>query len=217
MNKRLETIFSEIMPCSSFADVGCDHGYIAKAVLDSGKCHDVTISDISAPSLEKAKKLLKRYIDSGMARAVVCDGLKLVPECEVVLIAGMGGEEIIKIIKESPFLPKRLILSPMKNQDKVRFFLQNNGYGITKDYTFSDERFYQIICAESGKQTEPYTPLEYEFGRDNLKNPSKDFILYVKKELEKAESFRNKVVSEDDKKQFDETIKTLKVILNEDK
>lgn len=217
MNKRLQVIYSEIETCASFADVGCDHGYIAKAVLDGEKCSNVVISDISAPSLKKAEKLLKKYIDCQKAKAVVCDGLKLVPECETVLIAGMGGEEIIKIIKESPFLPKKLILSPMKNQDKVRFFLQNNGYGIVRDYTFSDERFYHVICAELGKETLPYTPLEYEFGRDNLILRSQDFMAYIKKELEKAECFYDKVIADEDKKQFGETIKILKGILNEDK
>ena len=67
MTDRLKRIFEEIPPCSSFADVGCDHGYIAEKMLESGKCNHVIISDISAPSLKKAEKLLKRYIDSGAA------------------------------------------------------------------------------------------------------------------------------------------------------
>ena len=74
MNKRLEIIFSEIAACSSFADVGCDHGYIAKAVLDSGKCDDVIISDISAPSLKKAEKLLTVFEDTAVKYGGVCVG-----------------------------------------------------------------------------------------------------------------------------------------------
>ena len=215
MNKRLEIIFSEIPACLSFADVGCDHGYIAKAVLDSGKCDDVVISDISAPSLNKAEKLLKRYIDCGKARAVVCDGLRLVPKRNTVLISGMGGEEIIKILSEAPFKTERLILSPMKNQDKVRAYLLENGYGITKDYTFCDQRFYHLIIAELGKNIEPYTAVELEFGRDNLKLRPTDFILYIKKELEKAETYKNKVVSKEDKELFEQRIKKLRGMINE--
>jgi len=216
MNKRLETIFSEIPYCRSFADVGCDHGYVAEAVLKSGKCNDVIVSDISEPSLGKAKKLLKKYIDDGLARAIVCDGLKLVPQCETVLIAGMGGEEIITILSEAPFRPEKLILSPMKNQEKVRSYLNANGYGILKDYTFTDERFYHLIYAEYGKVVPAYTLKELEFGRTNLIERPDDFIDYLKKELEKARTFASKVVSEKDKTAFDDRISLLSEIIHED-
>ena len=36
MADRLKTLLSLISPCKQFADVGCDHGYMAKAVLDGG-------------------------------------------------------------------------------------------------------------------------------------------------------------------------------------
>ena len=215
MNKRLQTIFSEIPETQSFADVGCDHGYIAQAVLQSGKCLNVTVSDISAPSLKKAEKLLRKYINSGSARAIVCDGLELVPPCETVLIAGMGGEETVKILAAAPFKPKYLVLSPMKNQDKVRAYLLENGYGLTKDYTFCDQRFYHLIIAEFGKNVEPYSASEVEFGRDNLKMRPTDFILYIKKELEKAETYKNKVVSKEDKELFEQRIKKLRGMINE--
>ena len=86
--KRIDTLCSLLRKCESFADVGCDHGYIAEKMLESGKCNQVIISDISAPSLKKAEKLLKRYIDSGVARSVCTDGLNGISEVETVLIAG---------------------------------------------------------------------------------------------------------------------------------
>ena len=216
MNKRLQTIFSEIPETQSFADVGCDHGYIAQAVLQSSKCLNVTVSDISAPSLKKAEKLLRKYINSGSARAIVCDGLELVPPCETVLIAGMGGEETVKILAAAPFKPKYLVLSPMKNQDKVRVYLQSAGYGITKDYVFYDGRFYHLICAELGVLQDKYSEKEILFGRGNLLERSEDFLAYINKELEKAQTYKTHVVSENDRAQFDNRIKLLKEILYED-
>ncbi|MBQ4098436.1 MAG: SAM-dependent methyltransferase, partial [Clostridia bacterium] len=38
MNRRLEEIFSVIPKCEVFADIGCDHGLMTKAMLVSGKC-----------------------------------------------------------------------------------------------------------------------------------------------------------------------------------
>ena len=46
MTKRLQLLFDEIENCEVFADVGCDHGYIAEAVLKSCKSEKVIISDI---------------------------------------------------------------------------------------------------------------------------------------------------------------------------
>ena len=180
MTKRLERIFSEIPACKSFADVGCDHGFIAEAMLKGGKCDFVTISDISEPSLQKAKKLLYPYLQKGMVTAICTDGLKGV-DCttEAVLIAGMGGEEIIKILLESPFLPPILVLQPMKNVDKVRKELFALGYGIEKDYLFYDKKYYNLLVCRLGKQCEEYSEKELIFGRDNLKYRSDDFMLYL--------------------------------------
>ena len=183
MTDRLKRIFEEIPPCSSFADVGCDHGYIAEKMLESGKCNHVIISDISAPSLKKAEKLLKRYIDSGLVRSICRDGLNGISEVETVLIAGMGGEEIIKILTQSAFLPKVLVLQPMKNVDKVRKKLFSLGYGITKDFLFYDKKYYNLIICKLGYNSSPYTEKEIIFGRDNLLNKSEDFKLYLTREI----------------------------------
>lgn len=215
MNKRLQVIVSEIPTCLSFADVGCDHGYVAKSVLDCGKCSNVTVSDISAPSLEKAKRLLAPYVASGKVKAVVCDGLSGYEYCQVVLIAGMGGEETVKILSEAPFKPQTVVLSPMKNQSKVRRYLEQSGYGIVKDYTIYDSHFYHIMVAELGFEASPYSDAELEFGRTNLKERQADFIAYLKKELEKARSYEKKVVSPSDKKEFERRITALEELLNE--
>ena len=56
MTKRLEEIFSVLPSSEIFADIGCDHGYISKQMLDSGKANKVLFADISAKSLKKALK-----------------------------------------------------------------------------------------------------------------------------------------------------------------
>lgn len=184
MTKRLEIIYSQLTPCKKFADVGCDHGYIAEAMLEGDKAERVIISDISAPSLKKAEKLLRKYRDK--VKAVLCDGLKKIDvDCDQVLIAGMGGEEIISILSSAPFLPNRLVLQPMKNVDKVRKTLLSIGYSIEKDFVFFDEKFYFLLVCERGEDY--YTDDELFFGRDNLKNKSVDFIDYCKREYEKYE------------------------------
>lgn len=216
MRKRLEKIFELIPKTTSFADVGCDHGFIAKRVLESGKCSRITVSDVSLPSLQKAEKLLKKSIDSGFVTSVCCDGLTKIPaDTETVLIAGMGGEEIIKIIKESHFLPPILILQPMKNVDKVRKTLFEYGYGIKKDFIFFTKRYYNVIVAYLGEKVQPYSSLEYAFGRDNLIERSEDFLNYLRREVSIAERYAKGVVSLCDLAEANNRLTVMKELLND--
>ena len=169
---RFEKIISELALCKTFADVGCDHGYVAYEMLQSGKCEFVYITDISAECLKKAENLLSEEFD-GKFKAIVTDGLKNVPKTEQVLIAGMGGELICDILKNADFLPERLVLQPMKNAEKVRDTLIKLGYKLIKDYTFKDIKYYDLIVSEKGEDF--YTPDELLFGRDNLREKGQAF------------------------------------------
>ncbi|MDY4186629.1 MAG: class I SAM-dependent methyltransferase [Candidatus Borkfalkiaceae bacterium] len=215
MTKRLEIIFSEIPVCDSFADVGCDHGIIAERMIARGGLKKLVVSDISAKSLEKAKKRLEKCerANESEIEAVVCDGLEKVSPCDCVLIAGMGGEEIDKILLSAPFLPHFLVLQPMKNTPKVRKTVISLGYGIKKDYIFKDKKFYNLLVCEKGVEMRPYTNTEFEFGRDNLKNYSPDFIEYVKTELKNAKKYVKGVVSLCDLADLNQRITLLTEIL----
>lgn len=174
MTERLNEIFSDIPECEVFADVGCDHGYIAKSMLKSGKCRKAIISDISEKSLSKAEKLLKKEIEKGSAIPVVSDGLKDLPPCDCALIAGLGGEEIIRILSDAPYLPESLVLQPMKNVKKVREYAVFSGYAILSDRVFKEGyMFYDLITLKKGKDT--LTEEEAEFGRSNIQHPSAAF------------------------------------------
>ena len=121
---RLKVLFSLVDSGEVFADIGCDHGYLSKAVLDENRFNKVIISDISPKSLEKAVTLLKPYGERVIS--VVADGFNGYPLTpNQAVIAGMGGEEIVKILLQAKTLPYSLILAPQKNSDKVRRTLLN--------------------------------------------------------------------------------------------
>ncbi len=182
MTKRLEIITSHLKGGEVFADIGCDHGLVSKYVLDNGLFLKVIASDISFKSLEKAKKLLKKY--EGKVDFIVSDGFKnftVIPDEAV--IAGMGGEEICLILNGAKVLPNRLILSPQKNTRKVREILIRKNYKILDDYTVFDKKFYDVIVAVKGCSN--YTELELIFGKTNLEKKPQDFIKKLKTEKEK--------------------------------
>ena len=188
MTDRLRIIFNEIPQCEVFADIGCDHGYIAKAMLKSGKASKVIISDVSEKCLDKARELLSEDIALGRVESVVSDGFDKIDDCSTALIAGMGGEEIINILYKAKNLPETLILQPMKNCDKVRCFVVENGYKIDKDFVFkAGGKFYDLIVLSIGKDN--LTEEEIEFGRTNVAERNCDFIEMVNSRINKYNDY----------------------------
>ncbi len=191
MTDRLNKIFELLPGCKIFADIGCDHGYMAKAMLDSGKAQEVIISDISAKCLKKAEELLNADIALGKAKSIVSNGFEKVGECDLALISGMGGEEILAILNSANFLPDSLVLQPMKNSDKVRIEIVKLGYKIEKDFIFkSAGKFYDLILARKGADF--LTDDEIEFGRTNLKEKPQAFVEFLQFKIEKLSEYAQK-------------------------
>jgi tRNA (adenine22-N1)-methyltransferase len=178
-------------------------------MITSEKCNKVIISDISAKCLSKAEKLLANELANGTAVKVVSDGLKDIPYADTVLIAGMGGQEIISIIKSAPFYPEKLILQPMKNTDLVRVEAVKLGYKIIKDFVFlSSGIFYDLIILEKGDDN--LSQEEIEFGRTNIKDRHEDFIKKIKWQIQKIKGYiESGKLSESDTLKMQERIKNL--------
>ncbi len=210
MTDRLNKIFELLPSCTVFADIGCDHGYMAKAMLESGKANRVIIADISAKCLKKAEELLKVEIDLGKAKSVVSNGFERVGECDLALIAGMGGEEISSILLEVKVLPNSLVLQPMKNPQKVRVTAVRLGYEIKRDFIFkSAGKYYDILLLNKGKDS--LTQDEIEFGRTNIIELSADFVEFIKLKLNKLiEYSKRQGLSEESKTQMNLQVEKLK-------
>ena len=175
MTERIATVCAQLKACRVFADIGCDHGFMTGYMFEHELCERAYISDISAGSLKKAERLLRKYVLSGRCIPVVANGLEGIKEaCDEVLIAGMGGTEIVEILEKYP-LPSRFVLQPMKNSEKVRAHLIERGASIERDFTFGEGKFYDLItgAATGGSK---YSERELLYGRDNLKSPTLSFL-----------------------------------------
>lgn len=194
-SKRIDTLCSLLKKTTSFADVGCDHGYCSKYMLENGLCEFAILSDISKGSLQKAETLLNEYIVQGKAKSVLGNGFFGVPkDTQEVLIAGMGGEEIVAILSHEKygFIPEIFVFQPMLNPEKLRAYLLENGGYIEKDYTFlADGKFYDVVVGRKRKDEEKqsYTEWEIEFGRDNLKKRGEDFLKRISRRLKDTQGF----------------------------
>ena len=211
MPKRFETLLSLIPDCKVFADVGCDHGYMAYEMLKNRKCDRVIVSDISAECLKKAKSLLQGTFPDKFT-AVVSDGFENVGACDCALIAGMGGDTITDILVAAiGRLPEYLVLQPMRNAQQVRRSLVALCYTILRDYTFRDGKFYDVIVAKKGGD-ETYTVADYAYGRDNLIEKGEDFVALVNSKIDELKEAKEKA-SETSRKEIEKRITELEKII----
>ncbi len=148
LGKRLSAVASEV-DGKSMADVGCDHGKVSMACLLSGKVEKVIACDISSKSLQKAIDLAEK-LNVKNIEFRVGNGLQVISDGEVdcVVIAGMGGIEIMNILSHIPNGVKILVLSPHRNTIELREFLSSREIYMDKDYVVKDGRkFYDVIVA----------------------------------------------------------------------
>lgn len=151
LDNRLNAIFNEIKQTECLADVGTDHGKIIVKALWQGVANKGIAIDISKSSLKKAKALAVECGVDDDIEFIVADGLKslsVIPQ--TVVIAGMGGLEIIKILSEAKGKSKRYVLCAHSNVRALREYLDKNNYCISQDYYVkANSHFYVILVVDS--------------------------------------------------------------------
>lgn len=219
--KRIDTLCSLLKKTTTFADVGCDHGYCSEYMLKNGLCEFAILSDISKGSLQKAKTLLSSYIEEGKAKAVLGNGFFGVPkDTQEVLIAGMGGEEIVEILSHEiyGFMPEVFVFQPMLNPDKLRFYILENGGYIERDFTFEGGgKYYDVIVGRKRKdeKKQSYTAMELEFGYDNIRERGEAFLARTARKLKDVQGFlQNENLQEKSREELLSRQERLRKVLN---
>lgn len=183
-SERLSTIINMVPRTETVADIGCDHGKVAAALIKTGIAQKVICTDISGKSLDKARTLA---VENNISNQVICregDGFTVVGagEANVAVIAGMGGELIASIL-ESGFnsVPDTLVLSCNTAAEILRTWLSKNGYRIDdENMVYESRHYYPIIRAVKGK-VDTLSDIQLELGPILLhkKDPTlKRFVQY---------------------------------------
>lgn len=172
LSERLQAVVDMVPPCGTMADIGCDHGKAAVALLQAGKAEHAVCGDISAASLDKARALARESELEAAILLRVGDGLAVLQpdEADAAVIAGMGGLLIANMLKEGAGrAPGVLVLSPNRDAAAVRQTLTALGYRIADETLICEAgHFYPIILALRGKCAE-LSETEAEFGPVLLK------------------------------------------------
>lgn len=159
LSKRMEAVAALVAAGAVLADVGTDHAYVPIALVKRGLVERAIAMDIGEGPLSRARANIETEGLAGQIETRLSDGLaELVPgEADSILIAGMGGELVMRILTEGADVCARageLILQPQSDVPKVRGFLRLHGYRIdAENLVFEDGKFYPMMHAVHGAAT----------------------------------------------------------------
>ena len=149
LSERLETIY-KMVPQGMAADIGADHGKLMIALYEGGiVSHGYAVENKKGPY----NRLVKALEEKGIEEEIIplfSDGIKDVPDnVHTIIIAGMGGNLIIDILKKYPQKTKNiqtLIIDAHTAVPKVRKEVSKLGFVIADEKIVREDGiFYEII------------------------------------------------------------------------
>ncbi len=173
---RLQKII-DLVDAKNIADIGTDHAYIPIRLASLARIEKCVATDKNKGPLDIAKKNVLKYGFDNLIDLRLGEGLLPIEagECELVIIAGMGGKLIGDIIEADIEKSKtfRFLLQPMNAQAELRERLIKNGFKITKEELSSEGfKVYNLFCCEKGSAELPedkiYLHLPKELENHNL-------------------------------------------------
>lgn len=172
--KRLTAIASLVREGVRLADVGTDHALLPIYLVGTGHNPWAVASDVHAGPLSRAAKAVHEAGLDNRICTVLTDGLDGLEKYEPqdIVIAGMGGELIARIISGADFVRNpdiRLLLQPMTRSPDLRSFLAENGFSVICDTLCEDDKIYEILCAAYDGRKRVLSPLVRLVGEDCIK------------------------------------------------
>lgn len=161
LSKRLTALAAMVSTGNRLADVGTDHGYVPIYLYREKRIPGAIAMDINRGPLERAKAHIQEYGCTAAIETRLSDGCRALKagEADTVLIAGMGGGLVKRILEEGSQVlasVSELILQPQSEIAEVRRFLYENGYHIIEeDFVIEDGKYYPMMKAVHGKAPMP--------------------------------------------------------------
>ena len=145
--KRLETIIERMPASGCLADVGCDHAYVAIEAVRRGRAGRALACDVRKGPLQQAAEHILCAGLAGKIETRLSDGLeKVAPgEADTVVVAGMGGPLMERILQGRLGDFAHFVLSPQSEIPHFRRFLLAEGMQIDGETMLIDEGKYYVI------------------------------------------------------------------------
>ncbi len=192
LDNRLKLCADFVRQGTTLADIGTDHAYLPIWLVQNGIVKKALACDINEGPLNSGKADVEKYKLSDKITLRLSDGLKNVRENEAddIVIAGMGGELIAKILSDCSFAKnkdKHYILQPMTKCEVLIRYLYENGFEIIEQKAcVSDNKHYTVMLVTYTGVSEKKDESFYYTGKlDSKDEHSKEYLKHVLKNLEK--------------------------------
>ena len=149
----MQAVAGKEHPC--VADVGCDHGYLTAYLLEACPQMTALACDVSAPSLDKARRLMARRGLTERVCFAVADGLAAIDApVDAIVLAGMGAETILSIVRAGCDRIGQAALIVQANTDLplLRAELAQMGFAAGREvYVQAAGRRYVTMCMRAAQ------------------------------------------------------------------
>ncbi|HIT07242.1 MAG TPA: SAM-dependent methyltransferase [Candidatus Scybalocola faecipullorum] len=202
LSKRLTAVAAMVSPGNRLADIGTDHGYVPIYLVEKGIVPSAIAMDVRRGPLEKAAHNIKVHGLEQLIQTRLSDGLKQLRENEAdtVLIAGMGGALMSRILNDGAGVLsgiRELILQPQSEICDFRHFLHDHGYTIADEQMLIDDgKYYVLFKAVHGTQRYD-TETEYMYGSLLLHRQDPVLHAFILKEIRTYETILNQLICSD--------------------
>ncbi|MCI8994285.1 MAG: SAM-dependent methyltransferase [Lachnospiraceae bacterium] len=156
LSKRLAALAGLVTPGHCLADVGTDHGYVPIYLIEKKKIPRAIAMDINPGPLERAREHIRQFGYEDYIETRLSDGVHALGagEADTVLIAGMGGALMQRILEEGKRILSQvpeLILQPQSELYAMRRYLEAAGYEITREaMVYEEGKYYPILKVRPG-------------------------------------------------------------------
>ncbi len=182
-DKRLLCVASMVRKGALLADIGTDHAYLPTYLMKQDAISLAIAADIGEGPAASARRTVQEAGFADVIDVRVCDGLSAIAPDEVsdIVIAGMGGETIIHILEEAPWVKStiyRLILQPMTKTVELREWLFRNGFVIDEERVVVDGgHIYNVLSVRFDNAAPITDPLRPYIGALKADEESRPYIL----------------------------------------
>ena len=198
LSPRLLAVTSFVKKGSRVADIGTDHGYVPIWLIEEGIAESALAMDVRKGPLERAESHIRLYGLEDRIQTRLSDGLKELRagEADTVVIAGMGGELMIRILDEGRHMwdsLRRLILSPQSELQKVRHFLSQEGFCILGENMVKDEGKYYTVMEVGRGSMEYGSEALYRYGACLIRDKNPVLKEYLQNEKARVEGILDRL------------------------
>jgi len=188
LSPRLQAVARLVPACRRVLDIGTDHAWLPIELVREGRCQEALAVDIGPGPLAIAERNIRAADLAGQVGLRLNDGLQgiSVRSDDVVVVAGLGGYEIMRVLGEQPLHCQALILQPMKSLPELRIWLGRHGWAIDHESLVLEPRHaYVIIRAHYSGEPVSYDRLTAIVGPGLLQQRPAELPAYLRQLMQR--------------------------------